>query len=137
MISGVESCLTILNRGKFYRVACYRKNRLLTPPELQLQIQGIIDDAETACDPGEDLIATMTASKRTDWYVSQNSNKTKETYRVSHMHVGWVGRLTSMSVWADVNLAEERRGWELGQKDGAPQIIVNLTQVHEQMRQPV
>ena len=134
MISGVESCFTILYRDKFYRVACYRKNRLLTPPELQLQIQGIIDDAETACDPGEDLIATMTASKRTDWYVSQNSNKTKETYRVSHLHVGWVGRLTSMSVWADGNLAEE--AGNLGKRMEHP----NQSQTnpgHEHMRQPV
>ena len=52
--------------------ACYRKNRLLSPPEIQLQIQGILDDDETPCDPGEDLIATMTASKRTDWCVKES-----------------------------------------------------------------
>ena len=59
--------IVVLYRGRYYRVACYRKNRLLTPPEIQLQIQGILDDTQNPSDPGEDLIATMTASKRSDW----------------------------------------------------------------------
>ena len=65
--------IVVMHQGRYFRLCCYNKGRLLNSAELQKQIQGILDDP---CEPddGERHLGAMTASERTKWA------KTRSTY---------------------------------------------------------
>lgn len=58
--------IVVLSRGRYYRMGCYSKGRLLEPAEMQSQLQSILNDT-TSPDEGEERLAIMTASERTAW----------------------------------------------------------------------
>eukprot|EP00095_Tigriopus_kingsejongensis_P011758 snap_masked-scaffold241_size241811-processed-gene-1.4 protein:Tk11758 transcript:snap_masked-scaffold241_size241811-processed-gene-1.4-mRNA-1 annotation:"carnitine o-palmitoyltransferase liver isoform-like isoform 1" len=72
--------VVVRHQGRFYRVGCYHEGQLLTPSEIQNQIQGILDDS-TLPDEGEEHLGVMTAANRTDWaqfrdeFCSQGDNR--------------------------------------------------------------
>ena len=55
-----------MHKGRFFRLCCYNKGRLLNSAELQRQIQGILDDPSSP-DDGESYLAALTAANRTQW----------------------------------------------------------------------
>lgn len=72
--------VAVLHKGRFFRLCCYSKGRLLNSAELQRQIQGILDDPVEPSE-GESHLAVMTAANRTTWaetrqkYFSKGVNK--------------------------------------------------------------
>lgn len=58
--------IAVMHKGRFFRLCCYNKGRLLNSAELQRQIQGILDDPSQP-DEGESHLAALTASNRTQW----------------------------------------------------------------------
>lgn len=63
--------VAVMHKGRFFRLCCYNKGRLLNAAELQKQIQGILDDNSEA-DEGEQHLAVLTASNRTTWAETRN-----------------------------------------------------------------
>uniref|UniRef100_A0A2L2XZS8 carnitine O-palmitoyltransferase n=1 Tax=Parasteatoda tepidariorum TaxID=114398 RepID=A0A2L2XZS8_PARTP len=72
--------LAVYNRGRFYKLMLYNKNRLLKPAEIQWQLQQILEDQSVPY-PGENHLAALTANNRTVWanarttYFSKGLNK--------------------------------------------------------------
>ncbi|XP_026497542.1 carnitine O-palmitoyltransferase 1, liver isoform [Vanessa tameamea] len=58
--------VTVLHRGRYYKVLVYSRGRLLNPAEIQVQIQQILDD-EAEASPGEARLAALTAGERSHW----------------------------------------------------------------------
>ncbi|XP_069365089.1 carnitine O-palmitoyltransferase 1, liver isoform [Maniola hyperantus] len=53
-------------RGKYYKLVVYSRGRLLSPAEIQSQLQQILGD-ESAAAPAEARIAALTAGERSHW----------------------------------------------------------------------
>ncbi|XP_063047083.1 carnitine O-palmitoyltransferase 1, liver isoform [Engraulis encrasicolus] len=58
--------VAVYNRGRFFRLWVYRAGRLLSPREIQFQIQRILDDPSTPL-PGEEKLGALTAGDRVPW----------------------------------------------------------------------
>ncbi|KAJ7989930.1 hypothetical protein DPEC_G00309590 [Dallia pectoralis] len=59
--------VAIFHQGRFFRLWVYSAGRLLSPREIEYQIQRILDDASTPS-PGESRLGALTAGDRVPWY---------------------------------------------------------------------
>ncbi|XP_066499205.1 carnitine O-palmitoyltransferase 1, liver isoform isoform X2 [Hoplias malabaricus] len=72
--------VAVYHRGRFYRLWVYRAGRLLSPREIQYQVQRILDDPSPP-QPGEEKLGALTAGNRVPWarmrkqYFSSGVNK--------------------------------------------------------------
>ncbi|KAI4899580.1 hypothetical protein NFI96_016495, partial [Prochilodus magdalenae] len=72
--------VAVYHRGRYYRLWVYRAGRLLSPREIQYQIQRILDDPSPP-QPGEEKLGALTAGNRIPWarvrkqYFSSGVNK--------------------------------------------------------------
>ncbi|KAI2666268.1 Carnitine O-palmitoyltransferase 1, liver isoform [Labeo rohita] len=57
--------VAVYHRGRYFRLWVYRAGRLLSPREIQYQIQRILDDPSSPS-PGEDKLGALTAGNRSD-----------------------------------------------------------------------
>ena len=74
--------VAVMHKGRFYRLPCYNKGRLLNPAEIQKQIQAILDDPVEP-DEGEEHLGVMTAANRTTWAETRNKFFKRGTNRTS------------------------------------------------------
>ena len=51
--------VVVMHKGRFFRLCCYNKGRLLNAAELQRQIQGILDDPSPVDEGKKTLFDTM------------------------------------------------------------------------------
>ena len=51
--------VVVMHKGRFFRLCCYNKGRLLNSAELQRQIQGILEDP-SQCDEYEAYLGKLT-----------------------------------------------------------------------------
>ncbi|XP_026062223.1 carnitine O-palmitoyltransferase 1, liver isoform isoform X1 [Carassius auratus] len=58
--------VAVYHRGRYFRLWVYRAGRLLSPREIQYQIQRILDDTSLPS-PGEEKLGALTAGNRTPW----------------------------------------------------------------------
>ncbi|XP_062840876.1 carnitine O-palmitoyltransferase 1, liver isoform isoform X2 [Trichomycterus rosablanca] len=72
--------VAVYHRGRYFRLWVYSAGRLLSPREIQYQIQRILDDPSPPL-PGEEKLGALTAGNRTPWarvrkqYFSSGVNK--------------------------------------------------------------
>uniref|UniRef100_A0A8C8HW78 carnitine O-palmitoyltransferase n=1 Tax=Oncorhynchus tshawytscha TaxID=74940 RepID=A0A8C8HW78_ONCTS len=72
--------VTVYHRGRYFRLWVYKAGRLLSPREIEYQIQRILDDPSPP-GPGEDRLGALTAGDRVPWcavrkqYFSSGVNK--------------------------------------------------------------
>ncbi|XP_041867552.1 LOW QUALITY PROTEIN: carnitine O-palmitoyltransferase 1, liver isoform [Melanotaenia boesemani] len=72
--------VAVYNRGRFFRLWVYHAGRLLSPREIEYQIQKILDDPSPPL-PGEERLGALTAGDRIPWsqmrkqYFSSGVNK--------------------------------------------------------------
>lgn len=55
--------MAVYHKGRFFRLWVYRAGRLLSPRELEYQIQTILDDPSPP-QPGEEKLGALTAGDR-------------------------------------------------------------------------
>ena len=55
--------VAVFHRGRYFRLWVYQAGRLLSPRELEFQIQRILDDAAVPA-PGEENLGALTAGDR-------------------------------------------------------------------------
>uniref|UniRef100_A0AAQ5XZQ8 carnitine O-palmitoyltransferase n=1 Tax=Amphiprion ocellaris TaxID=80972 RepID=A0AAQ5XZQ8_AMPOC len=58
--------VAVYHKGRFFRLWVYRAGRLLSPRELEYQIQRILDDTSPPL-PGEERLGALTAGDRIPW----------------------------------------------------------------------
>ncbi|XP_039286947.1 carnitine O-palmitoyltransferase 1, liver isoform isoform X4 [Nilaparvata lugens] len=58
--------IVVYHKGRYYKVIIYHKNRLLTPSELEIQMDYILADKSVPAE-GEEKLAALTAGERTAW----------------------------------------------------------------------
>ncbi|XP_058815518.1 carnitine O-palmitoyltransferase 1, liver isoform isoform X1 [Topomyia yanbarensis] len=58
--------IVVLFRGCYYKVVIYHNGRILRPCEIQIQIEEILHSHDKP-QPGEELLASLTAGDRTKW----------------------------------------------------------------------
>ncbi|KAK1878216.1 Carnitine O-palmitoyltransferase 1 liver isoform [Dissostichus eleginoides] len=72
--------IAVYHRGRYFRLWVYRAGRLLSPREIELQIQRILEDLSVPL-PGEEKLGALTAGDRVPWaqirkqYFSSGINK--------------------------------------------------------------
>ncbi|XP_048101290.1 LOW QUALITY PROTEIN: carnitine O-palmitoyltransferase 1, liver isoform [Alosa alosa] len=72
--------VAVYHKGRYFRLWVYRAGRLLSPREIQFQIQRILDDPSPPY-PGEEKLGALTAGNRVPWahvrkqYFSSGVNK--------------------------------------------------------------
>ncbi|XP_047428321.1 carnitine O-palmitoyltransferase 1, liver isoform [Mugil cephalus] len=72
--------VAVYHKGRFFRLWVYQAGRLLTPREIEFQIQKILDDTSPPF-PGEEKLGALTAGDRVPWsrirkqYFSSGINK--------------------------------------------------------------
>ncbi|KAK2820306.1 hypothetical protein Q5P01_023265 [Channa striata] len=72
--------IVVYHRGRYFRLRVYQAGRLLSPREIEFQIQRILDDPVPAC-KGETKLGALTAGDRIPWakarakYFSSGVNK--------------------------------------------------------------
>lgn len=72
--------IAVYHRGRYFRLWVYRAGRLLSPREIELQIQRILEDQSVPL-PGEEKLGALTAGDRIPWakirkqYFSSGINK--------------------------------------------------------------
>ncbi|XP_075455349.1 carnitine O-palmitoyltransferase 1, muscle isoform [Ascaphus truei] len=70
----------VYHRGRYFRLCLYQDGTLLSPRQLQAQIQRILDDTSSP-QPGEERLAALTAGDRVSWaqarsdFFSQGDNR--------------------------------------------------------------
>ncbi|OQV22485.1 Carnitine O-palmitoyltransferase 1, liver isoform [Hypsibius exemplaris] len=77
-----SSHIVVLSKGRFYKVPTHGRGRLLNPKELELQFERILQDNSTP-QPGEDLLAALTAGERKAWAEVRNMYFARGTNRLS------------------------------------------------------
>ncbi|XP_049885922.1 carnitine O-palmitoyltransferase 1, liver isoform [Pectinophora gossypiella] len=60
------SHVTVLHKGRWFKLIVYSRGRLLNPAEIQVQIQQILDDKSEPL-VGEERLAALTAGERSHW----------------------------------------------------------------------
>ncbi|RWS22607.1 carnitine O-palmitoyltransferase 1: liver isoform-like protein, partial [Leptotrombidium deliense] len=58
--------IVVLHKGKYYKVDCYYKGRLLYPKELERTLDKVVADESLAL-PGEEHLGALTATDRVTW----------------------------------------------------------------------
>ncbi|KAJ8347313.1 hypothetical protein SKAU_G00287140 [Synaphobranchus kaupii] len=58
--------VAVYHRGRYFRLGVYRAGRLLSPRELEFQIERILDDPSPPS-PGEEKLGALTAGDREPW----------------------------------------------------------------------
>nr|XP_057917356.1 carnitine O-palmitoyltransferase 1, liver isoform-like isoform X1 [Doryrhamphus excisus] len=72
--------VAVYHRGRYFRLRVYQAGRLLSPREIEFQIQRILDDPSSPC-AGEEKLGALTAGERVPWaqarskYFSSGINK--------------------------------------------------------------
>ncbi|XP_047737833.1 carnitine O-palmitoyltransferase 1, liver isoform isoform X4 [Hyalella azteca] len=74
--------IVVIHNGRYFKVPCYYKGQLLTPPELQIQFQRILDD-DVKPDEGEELMGALTAGERRPWAMAREKFFTTGVNRAS------------------------------------------------------
>ncbi|GAU97629.1 hypothetical protein RvY_08895 [Ramazzottius varieornatus] len=74
--------IVALHKGRYYKVPTHGKGRLLNPKELELQMERILEDTSPP-QPGEAMLAALTAGERKTWAQMRNSYFTRGVNRVS------------------------------------------------------
>lgn len=74
--------VAIYHKGRYFKVIIYHRNRLLTPCEIQIQIQQILDDPSAPV-AGEEKVAALTGGERTAWANARTEFFFKGINRVS------------------------------------------------------
>lgn len=59
--------VAVYHRGRYFRLWVYHAGRLLSPREIQYQVQRILDDPSPPL-PGEDKLGALTAGNRSGTY---------------------------------------------------------------------
>ncbi|KAK9535583.1 hypothetical protein VZT92_007957 [Zoarces viviparus] len=59
--------VAVYHKGRFFRLWVYRAGRLLSPREIEYQIQRILDDPSPP-QPGEEKLGALTAGDRVPWF---------------------------------------------------------------------
>ncbi|XP_045066684.1 carnitine O-palmitoyltransferase 1, liver isoform-like isoform X1 [Coregonus clupeaformis] len=59
--------VAVYHRGRYFRLWVYKAGRLLSPREIEYQIQRILDDPSLP-GPGEDRLGALTAGDRVPWW---------------------------------------------------------------------
>lgn len=75
--------VAVYYKGRYFRVPVYHKGRNLTPAELQIQFQRVLDDDKTLPEKGEEKLASLTAWERVHWAKARNQFFSKGINRVS------------------------------------------------------
>ena len=58
--------IVVYHAGRYFKVPCYYKGKLLNPKELQAQFNMILED-ETLPEKGEAMLGALTAGERRPW----------------------------------------------------------------------
>ncbi|MFT7798131.1 carnitine O-palmitoyltransferase 1, liver isoform-like isoform X1 [Arapaima gigas] len=58
--------VAIYHKGRYFRLWVYRAGRLLSPREIEFQVQKILDDPSVPS-PGEEILGALTAGSRVPW----------------------------------------------------------------------
>ncbi|KAI5730027.1 hypothetical protein M8J76_009147 [Diaphorina citri] len=58
--------VAVYHRGRYFKVIIYHRNRLLSPCEIQIQMEQILSDTSEPV-PGEEKLAALTGGERTAW----------------------------------------------------------------------
>lgn len=74
--------IVALNKGRYYKVPTHGKGRLLNPKELELQMERILEDTSPP-QPGETMLAALTAGERKSWAQIRNTYFIRGVNRVS------------------------------------------------------
>lgn len=74
--------IAVYHKGRFYKVLTHYKGRLLTAPQLQRQLEQIVND-EGKPAPGELYLAALTATDRVTWAETRNNHFRRGTNRAS------------------------------------------------------
>uniref|UniRef100_A0A8D8PNY7 carnitine O-palmitoyltransferase n=2 Tax=Cacopsylla melanoneura TaxID=428564 RepID=A0A8D8PNY7_9HEMI len=74
--------VAVYHKGRYFKVIIYHRNRLLTPCEIQIQIEQILSDTSTPA-PGEERVAALTGGERTAWANARTEFFFKGINRVS------------------------------------------------------
>ncbi|XP_026315615.1 carnitine O-palmitoyltransferase 1, liver isoform [Hyposmocoma kahamanoa] len=61
-----SSHITVLHKGRYFKVMVYSRGRLLKPAEIQMQIEQILEDNSEPL-VGEERLAALTAGERSHW----------------------------------------------------------------------
>ncbi|CAL8283413.1 unnamed protein product [Boreogadus saida] len=61
-----SECVAVYHRGRYFRLWVYQAGRLLSPREIQSQVQRILDDPSPP-QPGEEKLGALTAGDRVPW----------------------------------------------------------------------
>ncbi|XP_054615568.1 carnitine O-palmitoyltransferase 1, liver isoform [Dunckerocampus dactyliophorus] len=75
-----SECVAVYHKGRYFRLWVYQAGRLLSPREIEYQIQKILDDPSPP-QPGEEKLGALTAGDRIPWsqirkqYFSTGVNK--------------------------------------------------------------
>lgn len=74
--------IAVYHKGRYYKVTTYYKSRLLSPPELQRQLEQIVnDDSKPA--PGELYLGALTATDRKIWAETRKNHFRQGQNKVS------------------------------------------------------
>lgn len=74
--------IVVYHKGRYYKVMIYYRNRILTPCEIEQQMQYILDHETTSIN-GEEKLAALTATDRTTWAKARKDFFFKGTNRMS------------------------------------------------------
>lgn len=74
--------IAVYHRGRYFKLIIYHRNRLLTPCEIQVQIEQILEDPSLPV-AGEERVAALTGGERTAWANARTEFFFKGTNRVS------------------------------------------------------
>lgn len=58
--------MAVHHRGRWFKLMCYKRGKLLEPCEMEIAFQRIIDDTSEPCE-GEENLAAFTAGERIPW----------------------------------------------------------------------
>ncbi|XP_003388199.1 PREDICTED: carnitine O-palmitoyltransferase 1, liver isoform-like [Amphimedon queenslandica] len=59
--------IVIYRLGRWYKVNCYSRNKLLNPVDIQWQLEQIVNDTDVELIPGEKHLAALTSAERPFW----------------------------------------------------------------------
>jgi len=74
--------IVVYHKGRYFKVPIYYKNRILSPSELEIQMNMILEDTSAPA-AGEERLAALTAGERSAWANARTEFFFKGTNRVS------------------------------------------------------
>lgn len=74
--------IVVLHKGKYYKVDCYCKGRLLYPKEIERILEKVVADASPSL-PGEEHLGALTATDRVSWAKARQEYFAKGINKIS------------------------------------------------------